>query len=300
MRTRLDSRSIVSDAGLRVGMVPGLGAKITSFRLGGGREWVAPPFRPLELPVSPSQDWGELDCSGWDECFPNIAASDPLGLPDHGEVWRHSWAIEESGGSLTTSTTAPSYAFDRRATVTGREVRLDYTVRNTGAAQLSWAWAQHPLLAVDEDTRLVLPESSPVRLESALDRQVPTADASWFTPDGVLPREQTLRSALGRAAKFWVEDMPASIAVVRDEDWIIWHLGRSSPPHVGLWINLGGWGDESLRHLAIEPAFGDSDEPGAAFAATAPWRLAPGGSHSWSVSIEVGTGLQELAGALED
>src|SRR5579863_1224122 len=106
----------------RLNWAPELGGKITSLRFGAagfadrdsegggsvgsgsvgsdsedaGREWLAPPVRARAVPL-PGQHWGELDCSGWDECLPNIGADPGAGLSDHGDVWRIPWSPAPGG-----------------------------------------------------------------------------------------------------------------------------------------------------------------------------------------------------------
>jgi hypothetical protein len=78
------------------------------------------------------------------------------------------------------------------------------------------------------------------------------------------------------------------VAVVDDSsgEWLAWRIADSAFPHLGLWINLGGWGDVPLLHVAVEPAFGAHDRPAAAYAELKP--LAAGASRTWHVVIEAG------------
>jgi hypothetical protein len=125
-------------------------------------------------------------------------------------------------------------------------------------------------------------------------------------PDGELNLEPTtvieLDDMVGRAAKLWLEPpLPDVVAVVHDTDsgaehdtdWLAWRIADSSFPHLGLWLNLGGWGDPPLRQVAVEPAFGAYDDPADAYADVDP--LAPGDERAWSVLIEAGTGLLPAA-----
>lgn len=274
----------------RLNWAPELGGKITSlrFEIGGfdaGREWLAPPVRARAIPL-PGQDWGELDCSGWDECLPNIGAEPGAGLSDHGDVWRIPWTA--APGSTASGHVSPphrSYRFARDVTsAAGGTLRVDYRLKNVGEDPLRWAWAQHMVLAADDRTRIVA--SSPMRLR---------VDAVF--PDGEIDLEPKtvieLGKMVGRAAKLWLEPpLPAVVAVVRDTDWLAWRIAESSFLHLGLWLNLGGWGDVPLRHVAVEPAFGAHDDPHAAYADLDP--LPPGDEHAWSVLIQAGTGLTAL------
>jgi hypothetical protein len=301
----------------RLNWAPELGGKITSLRFaaagsedggfgdggledGGfedtGREWLAPPVRARAVP-RPGQDWGELDCSGWDECLPNIGAAPGAGLSDHGDVWRTPWT-EVSGVTPRTpaGTAAMSghvspphrgYSFARDITsAAAGALRIDYRLKNLGAGPLRWAWAQHMLLAADERTRIAA--SSPMHLRVDALFNFNAADVEFESTSGI-----ELGKMVGRAAKLWLEPpLPAVVAVLRDADWLAWRVADSSFPHLGLWINLGGWGDVPLRHVAVEPAFGAHDDPADAYADLDP--LAPGDEHAWSVLIQAGSGLAAL------
>jgi galactose mutarotase-like enzyme len=274
----------VGDASLS--WVPKLGGKVTSLRFGtGGREWLAPPVRALAVPA-PGQDWGELDCSGWDECFPNIGASAALGLSDHGDVWRVPWDVATtSSGSV-----APphrTYRFSRDIAEQGSALRIEYRVENTGEQPLHWAWAQHMLLAADEHTRIVASSPMHLRLDSGFELGVASTRLDWL--DGIGTAEIRLDEAVDRAAKLWFEPpLPAVVAVVSDGEWLAWRVADSSFPHLGLWVNLGGWGDAPLRHVAIEPAFGAHDKPGCAYSYLD--RLPAGHTKTWHVALEAGRG----------
>ena len=287
----------------RLHWTPGLGGKITGLRFGEhGREWLAPPVRPLAVP-SPGQDWGELDCSGWDECLPNIAAAPDLGLADHGDVWRHPWDPTPGAASGTVAPPGRTYRFGRDITAEDSTLRIGYRLRNLGGLPLRWAWAQHMLLAADEHTRIVASSPLNLRLDAAFrDRRRDDAafNATFEVPVGV----GELRGVIGCAAKLWLEPpLPAVVAVIHGSaseevgDWLAWRVADSSFPHLGLWLNLGGWGNVPLRHVAVEPAFGAHDKPSDAYADLDP--LAPDGERTWRVLIETGTGPAALDALLE-
>ncbi|MGH6654720.1 MAG: hypothetical protein ACRDVE_05895, partial [Actinocrinis sp.] len=135
------------DARLR--WTPDLGGKVSSLRFGAaGREWLAAPVRPPAAP-RPGQDWAEMDCSGWDECFPNIAGAPADGLQDHGDVWRLPWTAQspDSAGqppdSVIGSVTPDgrAYRFGRQIAVEDSALRIAYGVDNLGDRPLPWAWA---------------------------------------------------------------------------------------------------------------------------------------------------------------
>lgn len=287
---------------LQVELVPQLGAKVTSIRLGSGREWLAPPLRPLVKPVGSNPDWAKFDCSGWDECFPNVAPSRELGLLDHGEVWGRPWTFRYTDNGVLTQIASERFRFARTLSVTGSCLTADYLLLNVGAHRLHWAWAQHPLLAISEQTRLVLPACARVRVDSAFAGGKPSADVGWLCPAATLALETGLSVAHGRAAKIWFEHPHPSVVGVRHGDeWLVWRIDESSTLDLGLWVNLGGWGQEPVAHLAVEPAFGASDDAEVSFSAGSSsngWSLAAGARRSWRVVIEAGRGAAALAALL--
>ena len=159
----------VHGSNLRLTWLPSLGGKVSSLRLGDrGREWLAPPVRPLAAPA-PGQEWGQLDCSGWDECLPNIGAStsgDRV-LMDHGDVWRLSWDATAETFSGAVAPPHRTYRFAQNIVAECSTLHIDYQLTNQGNRPLQWAWAQHMLLATDERTRSVSSSPMRFRLDSA-------------------------------------------------------------------------------------------------------------------------------------
>lgn len=223
-----------------------------------------------------------------------MARCAPLGLLDHGEAWRRPWSVRPVHDGICTELAGDGYSLSRTLRVSGHRLVVDYLLRSSGGARLDWAWAQHALLAVDEDTSLVLPEPTQVRVESAFAHGELSADSDWLCPSGVLGAETKLGAARGRAAKVWFRrPLPTAVGVRRGDEWLLWRLLDTSVPDLGLWINLGGWGQGSLAHVAVEPAFGSSDDPEVTYgqgSADGGWSLQRGGIRSWRVVIEAGKG----------
>lgn len=290
---------------LRLRFVPDLGGKVTSLRSGpGGREWLARPVRSLRAP-RPGQDWGELDCSGWDECLPNIGGSADGALADHGDVWRLPWQAQAGPDTLSGSVAPPhrDYRFARDLSTAGPVLRAEYRLDNLGGRPLPWAWAQHMLLSADEHTGILASSPMRLRLDSSYRDGTPVpggrgrACPNWLCPGAVPTTRIDLRGATGRAAKLWFEPpLPAVVAVLHGQEWLAWHLGGPSDagsfPDLGLWVNLGGWGGPQLRQVAVEPAFGAEDAPAGAYRGLVP--LGPGEHRRWHTVIEAGSGAPAL------
>jgi hypothetical protein len=192
-------------------------------------------------------------------------------------------------GALSGSIAPPGrgYRFTRDVTAEGSLLRADYQIENLGEAPLAWSWAQHMLLAADENTKIVASSPLHLRLDSAYRDGGPSDDIGWLLPDGSPPTVLGLHDATGRAAKFWIEPpIPSVVAVVNGAERLAWRVADSSFPNLGLWVNLGGWGGRGLRQVALEPAFGASDRPEDALPRLEP--LAVGARRAWHVLVEAG------------
>ena len=157
------------------------------------RELLQAPLVPLAGRTG-SMSFDASDASGWDECLPSVAGctvetdAGVAAVPDHGDLWRVEWEIEERDGKnakrdegrarpansvrlrgdcfslpLTLERT-----LDLKPTRTGWELQLQYTLTNTGRFAVPWSWAAHPLFAAEAGDRIVLPDSMhTLRLEGS-------------------------------------------------------------------------------------------------------------------------------------
>ena len=159
--------TVLVDTGvLSLCLLPKLGGKINSLRdLHSGREWLwGNPRMPYQVAELNSSYVAVADTGGWDECFPTVAPCDypsapwaGAALPDHGELWSQTPALEVSVGADTVSLNtgwqgaALPYRFERQVSAVagpGR-LRVDYTIANQGQAPLQFIWSLHLLLAIE-------------------------------------------------------------------------------------------------------------------------------------------------------
>ena len=130
--------------------------------------------RALRSP-HPTTAFEESDASGFDECLPSVSAceidspSGRIAIPDHGEFWRLPCEVESQTQHeviLTSNGTVLPLRFERKLRLepdspdAGTDtLRIDYRIENLGQSDIHYAWAAHPLFAVDPGDRILLPSS---------------------------------------------------------------------------------------------------------------------------------------------
>src|SRR6185437_8390562 len=163
----------------RVVVVPALGGKIIAMELG-GREWLWRSRARAARPADGASYRDTGDTGGIDECFPTVAPCvlptgvaryGGLALPDHGELWSQpsTFALDTRDDGVYASCAwhgrRMAYRFVR--TIVARasaQVEIRYAVTNDGRAPLPFVWSSHAAFPLDKDTRVVLPESTRVRV----------------------------------------------------------------------------------------------------------------------------------------
>jgi galactose mutarotase-like enzyme len=293
-------------------LVPELGGKINSLRdLRTGREWLWRNPRMAYRHATRGDSYvAQADTGGWDECFPTVAAcqypSPPWAgsaLPDHGELWSQTAAVELVPGPDWVSLRARwqgvalPYTFERQVDLAAGSARLhvDYTVTNQGGAPLQFIWSIHPMLAIEPGMQLRLP---PARFNrwSSVPADAAAADTGLHFPLALGGHDLAALPgpSAGVALKLWSDPLPegqgwASLRAPDGELQMRWDPAQL--PQVGFWMNLGAWagdGGASYYNLALEPCIGAQDSLAEAvarhhlFAA-----LPPGGSRSWWLEIEL-------------
>ncbi|HEU4641567.1 MAG TPA: hypothetical protein VFS44_03865 [Gemmatimonadaceae bacterium] len=294
----------------RVVIIPALGGKIASLQLG-GREWLwTSDVIPRQPPVDGASYVEMGDSGGYDECFPtiapctlpsNIACFGGLSLPDHGELWSQpsTFTLETRPEGMYAATgwfgRRMPYRFVRAIFVGSDRVEMRYAVTNDGASPLPFLWSAHPLLPLGKGTRLVLPEAARVRVWSqhGIDLGGTGRELRWprvAVAGKLVDLSHPDAVARAYACKLFV-DVPASggaIAVEEDGARLELTLDPAQVPHVGIWLNRGGWSPfrrkGSYRNLALEPCIGAPDSLAEALGA---WRdaawLAPGATREWTL-----------------
>ncbi|MGZ4385674.1 MAG: hypothetical protein ACXVZO_01990 [Gaiellaceae bacterium] len=307
-------RVVIENESVSLTLLPGLGAKLVSLRDRlAEREWLAPPVRPYRY-AELGEPFVEHDCGGWDECFPNIAAGVyPSGagemepeLLDHGELWSQSWMVELGEDAVSASVNGFHfpYSFERRLTLGGDRILLDYQVRNTGNRPFHCLWSAHPLFAPEPGMRIMVPVGTVYSNDAPRTRE----QYEWpvaTMQDGTREDLSLFGGRSGSALKLFTGKGAVRRVALADPSsgaaWLGLDLDSKLCPHLGLWLNEGGWPEDApLQHVGLEPTSSRADQLDLAERIGNTWLLEPGKPKQWSLGVVLGRGRSSLAAFIED
>jgi galactose mutarotase-like enzyme len=310
---------VIQSGQCTVTLMPALGGKIGSLRVR-DRELLQAPLQAYG-PRTQAMAFSGSDASGWDECLPSVAecsvtteAGQAL-IPDHGDLWRVPWQVlQASGDSATMRANCFSLPLQlTRSTIlsetpSGWRLQLLYSLTNLGAYRVPWSWAAHPLFAVEQGDRIVLPESiHTLRVEGSGGNRLgaggdtvswPIAKTGHGTEQGIEIDLRNVEAAdSGVGDKLFagpLEDAQDGWAILERPTAGLRLTVRFEPaltPYLGLWLCYGGWPDTpgatGLKQVcvALEPATAPVD----ALNNTGPWSrwLDIGETFTWPMELEI-------------
>ena len=310
--SRIGKENVLIQAGnYCVTILPQFGGKIASIRLN-HRELLQAPLAPL-APRTQSMPFHAGDAGGWDECLPSVSectvqtAGGDRVIPDHGDLWRVEWnAISAADNKVVLDARCFSLPLSLRRTLTltqdsaGWHLRLLYELSNTGDHDVPWSWAAHPLFAVEEGDRIVLPDSiRTLRIEGSGGVRLGASDERVSWPLATLSDRSQSDLSKVQSTKSEIGDKLFAGPLAKAEDWcalerpsagvrIHASYDPAATPYLGLWICYGGWPDRpgpKQNCVALEPATAPVDS----LARTGPWSraLAPGEHFSWPMNLDL-------------
>ena len=286
---------------IEVSVLPELGGKLRSLRLAGHPHNVLlepPEFRYRR--ASTGAAFEAFDTSGFDECFPTVAAStspddSEVALPDHGFLWTSEWTCEPDDAGLRMEARLPGqpWRFTRQLRISGRTLRLEYELASQAQRPLRYLWSAHPLLAASVGSSIHLPsEVRAVFVQYSRGDRVGRhgAEIGWPHPGmDVLRGPETgwaEKLFTPRLAEGWCAFHHAASGV-----WVRFRFDPQRTPYLGLWICQGGWPESRVsRHftVALEPTSGRPDALAEAAHRGECARLEAGETSRWALEIELG------------
>jgi galactose mutarotase-like enzyme len=303
-----------------VTILPRLGGKIASI-LVGNLELLQSPLAPYG-PRTRTMSFDAGDASGWDECLPSVAACtvdtarEPASIPDHGDLWRCQWSEfgDQGSGADQGAGAGPAtlrgecfslpLALERTVRLTenslGWELRLNYSIKNTGDFAVPWSWAAHPLFVAEAGDQILLPGSiQAMRLEGSGGGRLGKNGDTVSWPVAGLANGNVCDLSLAQGVESGIGDKLFAGPLSAAENWCALERPRAgvrirvgfdpaATPYLGLWICYGGWPDRpgsKQMCVAIEPATAPVDS----LAETGPWSrvLAPGESYQWPMTVAI-------------
>jgi hypothetical protein len=307
---------VVLDNGrIRATVLPELGGKMSSLiRAETGREFLRQPAgRPLK-PAVYGAAFENYDASGFDECFPTVAACqypggsfDGSALPDHGELWSSRWQFEVHGEELWLPTAGRRlpYIFRKRIRLENEAVILQYKLESVADAPFYYLWSAHPLLKVDPGCRIVLPkEVTNVLVQSSRNQRLGESGHSCRWPrtrfaDGA----QTDLSVLGAPTRQTADKLftprlsngACALYYPESSESISFHFDSAIAPYVGIWICEGGWPSPEDGHYttALEPCTSPEDSLAEAIGRGECAQIQPAAWKGWELRVQLQTGMPE-------
>jgi hypothetical protein len=306
---------ILDNGRIRATVLPELGGKMSSLiRAATGREFLRQPAsRPLK-PALYGAAFENCDASGFDECFPTIAACEypggsfnGLALPDHGELWSSRWQFEVHGEELWLATAGRRlpYIFRKRIRLEDEAFTLQYELESVTDALFYYLWSAHPLLKVDPGCRIVLPEDvTDVLVESSRSQRLGESGGTRRWPRTRLADgSETDLSIVGdpsrqTADKLFTPRLSNGVCALyypESSESISFHFNCVIIPYVGVWICEGGWPNPEDGHYtaALEPCTSQADSLAGAIGRSDCARILPGAKKSWELRVQLQTGLPE-------
>lgn len=217
--------------------------------------------------------FSEFDKSGIDECFPMIDAETlewngkTYLLPDHGELWCQGWEMTKDSNSIFGKVNGKiwNYSFERKISLIGQTIRLDYTIHNHENFAIPGFWTFHPLFQAEENATIEWPGSHEIELAHPDKNLGKQGDKLPFPigPKGEqLNRIRPFSSQTTRKFYHAGKYPTGAASLVLEGLKVEMKWDPEQIPYVGLWLNEGGY--EQGYNVAIEPATGYYDTIGLA------------------------------------
>jgi galactose mutarotase-like enzyme len=291
-----ERRFLLANAQVRVGVIPGLGAKVDSLvHLASGREWLLAPADALPQRHEYGSAFTGTVLCGWDEMLPTIDPcrypAEPYAdvqLPDHGEVWALPWQVTQFSPTSVTCAVEGRvlpYRLRRSVSLDGPTVVMHYTLAVDGDAELALLWSPHPQFAVRPGTTLHLPPiveqlTAVVQAQHADSVRRIAVGESGLDCTRIVPAGQDMMLYLQPETRAdWVE--------LRDPggSWLRMSWESESLPYLAVWMDHGRY---SRAVVCPEPMSGFYDDLGRAYYDGKILIVTPGRPADWSIRVTLG------------
>ncbi len=251
-------------------------------------------------------DFGEFDASGFDDCFPSVDSSIvnvngvEIKYPDHGEIWsspmKHE--ITDNALKLCCDSGILSYTYEKKVSLDGDLLCVDYKISNTGSEPFPCIWTMHGLMNCEEDMEIFFPEGtcSVINVQKSKifgdEGNIYSFPAATLTDGSVYQLNKIKSKNAEKTEKFYVNgDLSLGECGVyyptNDLSCRI-YFEKDKLPYLGLWITEGGFRGD--YNFALEPSTGFYDSIGKAEKNHKLQSLHPGENLEFQIKIEITNG----------
>lgn len=284
-----DIHALASDT-VSVSIAPELGGRIVSIRhQPTGREWLdgwePADARRLHHPADPA-NYETGPGAGVDECLPTVlpCVSEGVAHNDHGEIWNQDADFDTTaatGGILACkwALRRTPLDFERRVSLDGDRIRLDYRLTNRANCPTPFLWAWHPLFSWQPGDQILTREANCL---STGGERLP-----WPSPTPGTDLSRALFPADATpAAKVFLGPLATGRAAILATNGACLTLEWPATqfPWAGIWITRGFW--KNLHHWAIEPTNAPVDRLSDILHHSPTTRLDPGEIRQWKLEIQ--------------
>lgn len=247
------------------------------------------------------------DISGFDECFPTVAACEyaingqKVSLADHGYLWQSPWRVKSKDKDrLDMYLYLPELdcKFQRKCKLEKSSLRLDYTITNYGEFSVPYLYSAHPLINISEGSRYELPEEVKKIYIYASSENSGLKNNTWIDAE-ILEKFKAdfLRGSFSRDkrrfVKFFIDkliDNKATVYSPDDRQSLKVEFDKTNLPYLGIFISEGfeSLGDGNFERelmLGIEPTTGIGDDLATCESTSTVKRLEPGDEFNFWMTI---------------
>ena len=281
---------------LRVEVHPECGGNISSIYFKGkNSELLFQPPRGNYLFPEKDGRFEEYAAAGFDDAFPNINAekiiykNKEFNYSDHGNIWTSCMSVHIDSGEFTLTDADDNYLFEKKISLDGNSLVLNYRVKNTSNEIFPCFYTMHCLFKYAPDMEIVFPDKTDCIenvLESRILGKIGETHSFPVTENG-FNLTRISEYADGGYEKFYAK-APVSegiCAVIYPSEGIkadiAWNIDMM--PYLGFWITKGGFRYD--YNCALEPSSGYYDSISNALKNDKLWELSPGEEKRFTITI---------------
>ena len=219
------------------------------------------------------------DLSGVDEVFPTCNPCvypffpwEGHKVPPHGELWTQNWDFDQKGDELIMTAHGIRFPYTFTKTVrlldTG-VLHIEYRIINYSAFDMHFLWMLHPLLCMEDDVTITLPDGINKIISMFSTTQEMGKGRIFDWPIAEVNGQKRDMSRSSGMEKLCAEKYFAygkfdkgymAITYEPSGEGLGVHFPADKVPYAGIWISNGRL--RGIRHVALEACIGGRDELG--------------------------------------